>query len=120
MGREKELESLECGGQTDAGEVGGLYVAVLDSSSFWDRADRRVHLFPILKMKGFLLKICSFLLLQAVIFAFFWNPSFPHEDNYLAATIDKHHRLNTTRAPRIILVGGSNLAFGIKSEPLEK
>lgn len=70
-------------------------------------------------MKPFLVKASIFLLAQAMIFALFWNPQMPWEQNYLAASIDKHQRLRTTRSPRIILVGGSNLAFGIKSEELE-
>ena len=42
------------------------------------------------------------------------------EINYLAATCEKHARLERTSAPRIILVGGSNLAFGVDSARLEK
>ncbi|MEL7570991.1 MAG: hypothetical protein AAGU14_10610 [Eubacteriaceae bacterium] len=43
-------------------------------------------------------------------------------DSYLAAIIDKHNMLiSTTSEPeRIILVGGSNLAFGIDSELIEE
>lgn len=70
-------------------------------------------------MKTFALKIIAFFLLQALILAAFWNPALPFENGYLAATIDKHERLRKTRSPRIILVGGSNLAFGIKSKTLE-
>src|SRR5687767_287322 len=44
----------------------------------------------------------------------------PFENSYIAATIDKHQRLRDTPSPRIILVGGSNLAFGIKSKLLEE
>jgi hypothetical protein len=71
-------------------------------------------------MKSFLPKVFLFVLLQASIFAVFWNPNLPNEHNYLAATIDKHHRLKSTRSPRIILIGGSNLAFGIKNDILER
>jgi hypothetical protein len=71
-------------------------------------------------MKTFLEKTGVFLLLQLCVFTFFWNPKLPAENNYLAATIDKHERLRTTHSPRIILIGGSNLAFGIKSEILER
>jgi hypothetical protein len=70
-------------------------------------------------MKKFALRIIAFFLLQALILAAFWNPALPFENGYLAATIDKHERLRKTRSPRIILVGGSNLAFGIKSKTLE-
>jgi hypothetical protein len=40
--------------------------------------------------------------------------------NYLGAIIDKHERLSTIKSPCIILAGGSNLAFGINSELIEK
>ena len=39
---------------------------------------------------------------------------------YMAAISDKHHRLSTVESPRIILVGGSNLAFSVDSEKIEK
>ena len=70
-------------------------------------------------MKNFLGKAFLFVLLQVCIFAWVWNPDLRHEHNYLAATIDKHHRLKSTPSPRIILIGGSNLAFGVKSDLLE-
>ncbi len=41
------------------------------------------------------------------------------EDNYYLAIVDKHEALETTAPPRIILVGGSNVAFGIDSEKME-
>jgi hypothetical protein len=66
-------------------------------------------------MKAFLLRTCFFLLLQGVLFLFCWSPRLPHEHNYLAATLDKHAHLRASPSPRLILVGGSNLAFGINS-----
>ncbi|MBL0256825.1 MAG: hypothetical protein IPQ03_04530 [Bacteroidetes bacterium] len=39
--------------------------------------------------------------------------------DYLAAIIDKHHRLDSIHGPRLIFVGGSNLAFGIDSKLVE-
>lgn len=45
----------------------------------------------------------------------------PHDtNNYLAAAIDKHHLLYATESPRIILVGGSNVAFSIDSKKIEE
>jgi hypothetical protein len=70
-------------------------------------------------MKTFLARCGAFLLVQILFFAPFWNPAMPYEHNYLAATIDKHCRLDSTPSPRLILVGGSNLAFGIKSGDLQ-
>ena len=38
------------------------------------------------------------------------------KSDYLDAIIDKHNNLKNTKSPRIILCGGSNLAFGIDSK----
>jgi hypothetical protein len=32
----------------------------------------------------------------------------------------KHHRLSNTSSPRVIFVGGSNLAFGLDNDLIEK
>lgn len=47
-------------------------------------------------------------------------PSRPDSGSYLAAINDKHARLANTPAPRIILVGSSELAFGIDSARIEE
>ncbi len=39
---------------------------------------------------------------------------------YAAATIDKHNRLAQQPSPRIVFVGGSNLAFGLDSAAIER
>ncbi len=45
----------------------------------------------------------------------------PHDtNNYLAAALDKHRLLYLTKSPKIILVGGSNLAFSVNSEKIER
>jgi hypothetical protein len=41
------------------------------------------------------------------------------DDNYLAAVLEKDHLIRTTPSPKIILVGGSNLAFGIDSRMMQ-
>jgi hypothetical protein len=41
------------------------------------------------------------------------------KSDYMAAIIDKHELLDRTYSPRLILVGGSNLAFGIDSRMIE-
>ncbi|MBU6399756.1 MAG: hypothetical protein KGS61_05510 [Verrucomicrobia bacterium] len=69
-------------------------------------------------MKTFCLKVVAFLALQGMILALLGHPNLPGESNYLAATLDKHNRLEHTRPPRILLIGGSNLAFGIESDLL--
>lgn len=42
------------------------------------------------------------------------------ETDYMAALIDKHNRLDKIDSNRLLLIGGSNLAFGIDSEMIEK
>jgi hypothetical protein len=41
-----------------------------------------------------------------------------NQDNYLAAIIDKIHLLENTPSPKIIIIGGSNAAFGFDSQIL--
>jgi hypothetical protein len=41
------------------------------------------------------------------------------DDNYLAAVLEKDRLIRTTPSPKVILVGGSNLAFGIDSRMME-
>ena len=41
------------------------------------------------------------------------------DDNYLAAVLEKDRLIRNTASPKIILVGGSNLAFGIDSRAIE-
>jgi hypothetical protein len=54
-------------------------------------------------------------LIQAMVFAAVWwsCPRLP--DHYATASIDKHERLAAAPGPRVILVGGSNVAFGYAS-----
>lgn len=66
-------------------------------------------------MPHFLLRVTAFLALQGVVFALLYRPDMPRQDNYLAANLDKHRRLAAARPPRIILLGGSNVAFGMDS-----
>lgn len=41
------------------------------------------------------------------------------DDNYLAAVLEKDRLIRNTPSPKVILVGGSNLAFGIDSRMIE-
>ncbi len=41
------------------------------------------------------------------------------ENNYLAAVLEKDRIIRSTPSPKIILVGGSNLAFGIDSKAIQ-
>lgn len=40
-------------------------------------------------------------------------------NNYLMTIIDKHKMLESSQSPRLILIGGSNLAFGVDSNKIE-
>lgn len=72
-------------------------------------------------MTRFCLRAIAFLLLQGVLFVgWVWNPDYPREHGFLASTIDKHRRLERTPSPRVILAGGSNVAFGFQSPLLEQ
>jgi len=43
----------------------------------------------------------------------------PHDnENYMAAAVDKHRLLYSVPSPRIILIGGSNIAFSVDSQML--
>lgn len=75
-------------------------------------------------MKKFVLKTAllsfiiatTFLILISFDFLIVGNQ---YVNNYQAATIDKMHRLQDIDSPKIILVGNSNVAFGINSEKIE-
>ncbi len=45
---------------------------------------------------------------------------YPDDDSYEAACFDKHKLLKTVESPRIIFVGGSNLAFNLDSKLVEE
>lgn len=65
----------------------------------------------------FIICLLSFLvfLLIYVLSSFVRN-----EKVYVAATIDKEQRMNALTGPRILLIGGSNLALGMNSRRLSK
>ncbi|MBD3234280.1 MAG: hypothetical protein GF315_11210 [candidate division Zixibacteria bacterium] len=42
------------------------------------------------------------------------------QDFYYYAIVDKHNMLMTTKSPRLILVGGSNVGFGLNSERIKE
>jgi hypothetical protein len=72
-------------------------------------------------MRSFLRKITAILLLQLALYAAcVWKSGLRNETSYVAATLDKHARLCQTPPPRIIFLGGSNLAFGIRSDLVER
>ncbi len=74
-------------------------------------------------MQKFFIKIFLFtLIIGGVVFYFSasFKRKFDLKTDYLATLIDKEARLNSLDSNRLILIGGSNLAFGINSELIEK
>ena len=76
-------------------------------------------------MKKFITRVFVFLLIMAVSASAFVGFKVKvignqYSGNYQASIIDKVNRLNSINEPKIILVGNSNLAFGINSERIEK
>jgi len=71
-------------------------------------------------MRAFLKRLLLFAAIQACVGAALLLNGPQRADDYMAATIDKNNRLDQTGPPRLILVGGSNLAFGIDSQTLER
>ncbi|TFH41223.1 MAG: hypothetical protein E4G96_05935, partial [Chrysiogenales bacterium] len=70
-------------------------------------------------IKKFIINIVGLSLSTALIAgALFYLPPVDR-DNYLCATIDKHKRLKNARSPRLILMGDSNLAFGVDSKKIQ-
>lgn len=72
-------------------------------------------------MRKFLVKSSLFLVLVLTVLwlALFLVPNNKIPDGSLFASRDKHQRLSSLPSPKIILVGGSNLPFGVKSRVLE-
>ncbi len=76
-------------------------------------------------MKQFLKKICLFLglflLSAALVFALhFFVIGNQNLGSFQAALLDKTERLRSIGEPKIILIGNSNLAFGVDSEKIQE
>lgn len=70
-------------------------------------------------MRRFVLQVLAFLFFQAALLgALLSRYDVPAEANYMAATVEKHLRLRSVPKPRVILVGGSNVAFGFASDQM--
>lgn len=74
-------------------------------------------------MKRFLRTLALFFLIQLLV----WIPALcvyvwkrPVQESYMAASRDKHRLLEEQPSPRIIFIGGSNVAFGVDSEAIGK
>lgn len=75
------------------------------------------------KTKLFLFKISLlFLLTWGIIEVLYdFNPyqKYDLENSYTATIIDKYARLQTLKSPKIVLIAGSNFAYGINSKMIE-
>jgi len=70
-------------------------------------------------LKRFLIRLGCFCILQltmGIVVVYFGSAR--QTDHYLASIHDKLELLHATENPRLILVGGSNVAFGIDSEQI--
>ncbi len=68
----------------------------------------------------FLRRCLIFMALQGLILlGLILSRDTSEESNYLAVTLDKHQRLATVQGPKLVLVGGSNVAFGFMSDTME-
>jgi len=59
-------------------------------------------------------------MVMAAVAVFLISPPGPNQANFFAAILDKQRMLREMPSPRIILVGGSSLAFGMDSELISK
>lgn len=78
--------------------------ATLDSE-----AKATVHVITRLVALGFLVVVTVVLLGEA------GHP----RDDYLASITSKHRRLDALGSPKLVVIGGSNVAFGIDSRTLQ-
>lgn len=69
-----------------------------------------------------IIALCSLVLLTCILLHQWVNQkkAYEYTNNYYAAIADKNARLHGLKSPKIILVGGSNVTFGINSERLGK
>ena len=70
-------------------------------------------------MWRFLRRLAAFGSIQIVIAAVWWTHHEPFAEDYMAASIDKHARLERESPPRLIIVGGSAAAFGFDGGLIE-
>lgn len=67
-------------------------------------------------MRGFLIRLAVFLSIQLVIAIGVLHFGSPDASNhYFSAMVDKSNRMKTLERPKLIITGGSNVAFGIDS-----
>ncbi len=72
---------------------------------------------PASAIPRMLVALCAFICIIIVLLIL---PPRHSKSGYMAASIDKHRLLESLRCRKIVLVGGSNLAFGTDSQQMEK
>ena len=74
-------------------------------------------------MRYFILKSSLFILSLFILYAATWYIVTPERgelgNDYMAAMIDKHERADQIGSPKIVIAGGSNIAFNIDSERVQ-
>jgi len=74
-------------------------------------------------MRYFILKSGLFILSLFILYAATWYVVTPEQrelgNDYMAAMIDKHERADQIGSPKIVIAGGSNIAFNIDSERVQ-
>ena len=74
-------------------------------------------------MKSFILKTILFILSLLALYAATWYFVTPENEelrnDFMAAMIDKHERAEKIGSPKIIMAGGSNIAFNINSKRVQ-
>lgn len=71
-------------------------------------------------MRRFAFHLTSFFALQLALVAWLVSPYRPNPQIFWAGTVIKHDRLEQAPRPRLVFVGGSNLAFGLDSALIER
>ena len=74
-------------------------------------------------MKLFIRNLTVFLLVQLFIWAgvlWVYLRNHSYGTGYIAAGIDKHRLLMQQPSPRLLLIGGSNVAFGFDSAEIHR
>src|SRR5438132_3489886 len=74
-------------------------------------------------MKRFIRNLTLFLLVQLTIWIvvlWVYARCRPFGQHYMAASIDKQNLLSCQLSPRIVFVGGSNVAFGVDSSEVRR
>lgn len=74
-------------------------------------------------MKKFILSLLLFSFIVVTLYAslsYYVKPKNTVSNDFMASIADKHKRIDNLNCPKILFVGGSNLAFGLNSEEIEK